>query len=509
MAIDRNIFCMTAFCCFLYASLCAAQNEAMPRLKAADLHSDAMVLREAYEELHPGLYRYNTRAQMDAAFADLDRELDHDQTLQDAFLAFSEFAAKVRCGHTQANPFNQSKQTIQSLFKTTTRVPFYFVWLDRRMVTTQDFSASGAFAPGTEIVSINGVPTQTILARLMTIARADGANDSKRVAQLAVTGDSEYETFDLFYPMFFPLRQAGFDFVVRHPGSRRPERVSAKPLTFEERIAPIKQREAARKGGSDVLFEAKTLEDRSLYLKMPTWALYDSKWDWKKWLNEKVDSAVDDNAPALILDLRGNEGGEDVGNEILAHLIDAPITLSEMRRFVRYRKVPADLVPYLDTWDPSFRDWGASAVTLAEPWPTAPREVSYLRLTRYDDDATGDVIQPRGKRFRGKVLVLIDATNSSATFQFAQNIQSHHLGTLIGQTTGGSQRGINGGAFFFLRLPKSGIELDLPLIATFPPQPVPDAGLTPDVPVTRTAADIAKGTDRELDTAQMQTRKSR
>ena len=68
----------------------------MPLLKAGDLRSDTTVLREAYEELHPGLYRHNTKAHMDAAFADLDRELDHDQTLQDAFLAFSEFAAKVR-----------------------------------------------------------------------------------------------------------------------------------------------------------------------------------------------------------------------------------------------------------------------------------------------------------------------------------------------------------------------------------------------------------------------------
>jgi len=509
MAINRNLFCGMAFCYFLYASLCAAQNEAMPRLKAADLRSDATVLREAYEDLHPGLYRYNTKVQMDAAFADLDRELDHDQTLQDAFLAFSEFAAKVRCGHTQANPFNQSKQTIQVLFKSTTRVPFYFVWLDHHMVTTQDFSEAGAFPPGTEIVSINGIPAQTTLARLMTIARADGANDSKRVAQLAVTGDSEYETFDLFYPMFFPLQQAKFDFVVRRPGSQKAEHAFARPLSFEERIAPIQQREAARKGGSDVLFEARTLDDRSLYLKMPTWALYDSKWEWKKWLNEKVDSAEDKNAPALILDLRGNEGGEDVGNEILAHLIDTPMTLSPMRRLVRYRKVPDDLVPYLDTWDNSFRDWGASAVTLDESWPTAPREVSYLKLTRYDDDPTGDVIQPRGKRFRGKVFVLIDATNSSATFQFAQNIQSHHLGILIGQPTGGSQRGINGGAFFFLRLPKSGIELDLPLIGTFPPHPVADAGVTPDVQVVHTAADIAKGTDPELNTAQQQARKSR
>ncbi len=92
---------------------------------------------------------------------------------------------------------------------------------------------------------------------------------------------------------------------------------------------------------------------------------------------------------------------------------------------------------------------------------------------------------------------------------FAQKVKSHHLGILIGQTTGGSLRGINGGAFFFLRLPKSGIELDLPLIGTFPPQSVADHGVTPDVFVEPTALDIAKGRDPELRVAQMQIRGSR
>ena len=486
---------------FVSVSISCAQSQNPPLLRAADLQSDEAILREAYEAMHPGLYRYNNKAQMDAAFADLNRQLDHDQTLQEAFVAFSEFAAKVRCGHTQANPFNQSKELRQSLFTEASRVPFYFQWLNRRMIVTEDFSAGRAFPVGTEIISINAIPAQSILAKLMTIARADGANDNKRIAQLSVTGDGEYEIFDIYYPLFFPSHSRQFDFVIQPPGSRRQTLVAADALTFEQRIAPIKKREDARKGGSDVLFEAKQLAGGSLYIKMPTWALYDTKWDWKTWLNERVNSAAHDHAPALILDLRGNEGGDDVGNEVIAHLIDEPITLSPMRRLVRYRKVSDDLVPYLDTWDKSFRDWGATAVDLPEAGPTAPREVSYFKLTRYDDDASGDVIKPSGQRFRGRVFVLIDATNSSATFQFAQNVQRHHLGLLIGQPTGGSQRGINGGAFFFLRLPHSGIELDLPLIGTFPTEPTPDAGVKPDVPVTRSASDIVSGHDPELQAA--------
>lgn len=485
----------------ILAAISQAQNVATPVLRSSDLQADAGILRSAYEKLHPGLYRYNSKTEMDEAFAALNAHLNHDQTLQDAFLAFSEFAAKVRCGHTQANPFNQSKSVVETLFKSPTRLPFYFEWINRQMLVTQDFTADHALPAGTEVTQINGVPAVTVLSKLLSIARADGANDRKRIAQLAVNGDSEYETFDIYYPMFFPQQSLHRVLMVRKPGRQKTEQVTVEALTFEQRIAPIKQREAQRKGGNEALFVWRYLPDGTAYLQMPTWALYNSKWDWKNWLNDHLNEGVERNAPALILDLRGNEGGDDVGNEIIPHLISAPITLSPMRRFVRYRKVPDDLVPYLDTWDKSFLDWGTSAVDLAQPWPTTPAGVSYLQLKRYDDDATGDVIKPAGKHFQGKVIVLIDATNSSATFQFAQNIQSHHLGTLIGQPTGGSQRGINGGAFFFLRLPHSGIEMDLPLIGTFPPSLMPDAGVTPDILVEQTVPDVANAQDAALEAA--------
>ena len=72
------------------------------------------------------------------------------------------------------------------------------------------------------------------------------------------------------------------------------------------------------------------------------------------------------------------------------------------------------------------------------------------------------------------------------------------LGTPVGQATGGNQRGINGGAFFFLRLPNSKLGLDVPLIASFPPGDVPDAGIMPDIAVVPSAEDIAAGRDAEL-----------
>ena len=125
-------------------------------------------------------------------------------------------------------------------------------------------------------------------------------------------------------------------------------------------------------------------------------------------------------------------------------------------------------------WRPS-GPWSLS-ITAAD-WPRKPAKIVACRV---------------------KVYVLRDASNSSATFQFAQIVQQCRLGTLVGQPSGGSQRGINGGAFFFLHLPHSGIAIDLPLIGSFPAAARPDSGLTPDVIIRPTLRDISKATDSEL-----------
>lgn len=199
---------------------------------------------------------------------------------------------------------------------------------------------------------------------------------------------------------------------------------------------------------------------------------------------------VRSGATDLVLDLRGNEGGVDVGEEIVAHLTTRDVQRQVVQRKVRYRKAPDDLTPYLDTWDPSFRDWGSSAIEETDGFYTLRRDA--------DDDVRAR-IKPAAPPFGGRTWVLVGAANSSATFEFAQTLRQNRLGTLVGQPTGGNQRGINGGAFFFLRLPRSGIELDLPLIGQFPVGDRPDAGLEPDILVTPTIPDITEGRDAEMD----------
>lgn len=475
----------------LLAGLCTATatRSATEMLPAKGLQADVDVLEQAYTQLHPGLHRYNTPAQMAGHFADLRKALDHDQPLASAYLAFSQFAATVRCGHTYANFYNQPKDIAQAILQSPTRVPFHFRWLDGRMVVTRNLSPDASLVPGTEILSIDGVPVAEILARMMSIARADGGNDAKRRATLEVQGNDRYEAFDVYLPLFFPGIGSQQSLQVRSPGETAVRTLSVPALTHAQRLAARPAAAADASSDDAPAFTVSYRDDGVAVLDMPGWALYDSRWDWRAFLTGMFEDLQRRKVTALVIDLRRNEGGLDVGDEILAYLTAQPLALPAYERKVRYRKTPLALRPYLDTWDPSFHDWGTQVTPVAD---------GFYRLVREGQGLQGDVIAPKSPRFAGRVYVLVGAVNSSATFEFAGAIQRAGLGTLVGQTTGGNRRGINGGSFFFLRLPNSKIELDLPLVAQFPVEPQPDAGLEPDIPVAVTVADIAAGRDAEL-----------
>jgi hypothetical protein len=454
----------------------AAPNAATAAF-SADLGQDIDILEAAYSQLHPGLYRYATPTLMRARFAGLRRIFAEGRPLAQNYLALSRMLATIRCGHTYANFYNQSHAVSAALFDGGGRLPFHFRWIGERMIVTRNQSADPRLVAGSEIVSIDGAASHAILHTLLAYARADGGNDAKRRALLEVSGFDRYESFDVFYGLLYRVRGQAFDLAVRAPdGALFCCRTAAIDLTTRRAaMAPALD--------GDPNAPQWTLSDAHgvAILRMPNWALYNSNWDWRGFLDTTFVSI--ENARGLIIDLRGNEGGLDCGNEILARLIDSDTPLAPDERRVRYRHTPADLNPYLDTWDESFRRLGENGVDIGN---------GFLRLP----DAEGvSVIRPKGPRFRAPVIVLIDAQNSSATFQFAQVVQDARLGRLFGAATGGNQRGINGGAFFFVRLPASGLEADLPLIGRFPLTVRPDAGLAPDLVIEDSIADIAGGRD--------------
>ena len=67
----------------------------------------------------------------------------------------------------------------------------------------------------------------------------------------------------------------------------------------------------AIQGSEGPFFEFRLIDNRMAYLRMPTWAFYNTKWNWKAFLTESFAALVKSGATDLVLDVRGNEGGQD------------------------------------------------------------------------------------------------------------------------------------------------------------------------------------------------------
>lgn len=464
---------------FIAATGSAAALAAVPAIasRRGFANTDIRLLGELIETLHPGLLRYATRPAIARGLERLDSGWAA-QGLAQRFLALSRFLATLRCGHTYPSLFNQKRPVAAELFARKDRLPFAFRWIDGNMVVLADHSGTGLFSAGSTILSIDGIAPRRILAALIPYARADGGNDGKRRALLGVGGDDSIEAFDVYFARHFarvPDQPVAVEW--RDPAGRR-RRESFSPLDLPGRRA---FRRTVDERSNAALWQFAIDDDGIARLTMDSWAVYNSKWDWKGWLAARLDELSD--AKALVLDLRRNEGGNDCGDAILARLAGRDIPLPAETRRVRYRKVPDHLNAHLDTWDDSFRNWGTSAV---------PDSEGFFRLEEGDRPR---VVPADSRHLVRPLVILTSPQNSSATFRFSNLARTSGLARLVGEPTGGNRRGINGGRFFFARLPDSGLEFDLPLIGYFPATREPDAGLLPDVFVRADAADIAAARD--------------
>jgi hypothetical protein len=443
---------------------------------------DDLAIIERALALHPGLYRYQSPRQFAAAFESIARNWDA-QNRRERFLSLARFLARIQCGHSYPNFFNQRRPVQEELFGDIPRLPFTFRWLGETMVVTGNAGADSGLPPGTIITRLNGRRPRDILRTLLPLVRADGANESKRRSLLEMRGDDVLETFDIYHGLVFggtaadPIR-----LTARLPDGRTVTRALAS-ATLASRRAGV----PAAADNNAPVWQWEERPDGVAVLTMPGWGLYNSRWDWRSWLDERLSSLPRNGK--LIVDIRDNEGGLDCGDAILARLTDHDLNFAAYERRVRFRTTPAALNPYLDTWDDSFRTLGENA---------AENGGGFYRLPAVEG---AGIITARGPRIDARIAVLTSAVNSSATFAFAQKCKETGLARLFGGTTGGNRRGINGGAFFFVRLPDSGIEFDLPLIGTFPTTAQPDAGLEPDVALSPSAADIAAGRDPVMDAA--------
>lgn len=450
-----------------------------------DTDLDLSIVRTAMG-IHPGLYRFQSPRAAERRLAGFEaayRAAAAREDMAGAYLALSRYLTTLRCGHSYANFFNQDDTDVTALFAQKTRLPLWFRWVGDRMIVTRDTEGHG-LVPGSEVESVNGQPAADLLAALLPYTRGDGSNDGKRRALLSVQGQEEHETFDIFQGLIAPPGADGLHRVtLRTPGGRRETR-ALPAIDLERRRAAMTR---APDTGDAQRWNWEERPDGVRLLTMPGWAMWNSKWDWRGWLEERLDSLA--GAKGLVIDIRENEGGDDCGDPIIARLIERPLAGWPFETRLRFTEMPALLREHSSTWDERFYSLGEGARPLGGgEW--SPRE-----------DVIQNAIAPSAKRIACPVAALIGPTNSSATFGFINAARASGKVRLFGETTGGNRRSINGGAFLFVKLPYSGIEFDLPLKGYVARTPQPDRGIDPDVRMTFDPAWIGAAEDPVIEAA--------
>ncbi len=460
----------------------------LPKISAKDLLVDFNILREAFLTLHPGLYRYNSEQEIQHQLAALQSALSQDLTYAEAYLAISRFAASIRCGHTYANFFNQNGLIQRIILGQPDKLPFAFRMVDKRMIITKNASEDERFAPGTEILSINGAPVAQVLDSLLTLVKADGDNDAKRLNDLQVAGYDYFESFDVYFPLIFPPVEGTYDIRSKDLVNNKTLAGKVLSITRKERTRRINERYGDLPQSLEDLWSFEILNAQTGYLKLGTFVIWNFEMDWKNFLKESFNTLKKNKIANLIIDVRGNEGGlDEVLAELGKYLLKAPCTVDNYETRVRYVQITSSIQPYLSTWDKSVYDLSGKVAPTDNSFYTVPGE---RKQNTY----------PSARNpYQGRVYLLVDAANSSATFYLARLAKECGFATLVGQETGGSRRGLNAGNTLFLRLPNSKIEVDIPIFGTFPRSEQPARGIKPDFEVQPKVNDIINGIDPELE----------
>lgn len=463
------------------------------------LREDFKILKDAIVKIHPGIYRYQTPESFEKLSAEFESKLDRNFSEGEFFIFISQFTNRIFCGHTYANPYNQNSLLRERLFGGKTYLPFYFQIVDGKIIVTENASDAN-LSKGSEIRKINNITSKKIIETLFGVTKGDGRNTvAHRIQSIELTRfeAERYALFDWFFPLFFSLKDEKFSIEAVDYKTKKQMKFETAAMTKAVRTAEMEKRYGKTPTYDDG-WKFEVLDDNSAYLKIDnsiTWRL--KKIKFKEFLANAFAELRAKNVQNLIVDLRGNGGGDtDVGSELSSYL--AKEILPEYidgKRLVRNVEPQKELAKYLDTYSDKLKNQLQNGVS-SNIYRKA--ENGFFEILPNENTSNYPKISPYKNNFTGKTFIISDASNASASFQFLEYAQKNKLAEIVGQTTGGNKQGINGGNYFFLNLPNSKIEIDIPMYFRSPLTLQKDESIIPDILVKRQPEDIGNNFDREL-----------
>ncbi|MEP7263700.1 MAG: S41 family peptidase [Bacteroidota bacterium] len=407
------------------------------------------------ETKNVNLYLYNSKKTVDSIFNALYNDIDKPMTASQFNRCISSIQPVIKDGHNNLLP---GKDLQNYYAENAFYFPLDFIVSYNKLYVTQNFSDDKSIQIGDEITSINGETAITIFNKLVSLQVRDGDN------LLYPEYLSEFY-FRSFYGFYFGFPKEHQLELTKANGAMVSITLHGLKLNViqDRRKLISTPRYDETHFTKGISWDIKN-ENKYAILNIRTWSndllklKYHQK--FKSELQKFIEELKQNPPQNLIIDLRGNQGGDGLnGILLLQHLLNKPFN-----------------------YFTSVKAYNKKMETI---------DVARLLTKTY---------KPKNYVYTGNVYVLTNAGSFSNSAIFAKLIQHYNRGKIAGSETGGDGILLSGGAGYYVA-PNTKLNLlkvTNQMITTVETENT-GRGVKPDIEINPSLSDILENNDVVLE----------
>lgn len=495
-----------------------------------ELHKDIDIAYGKLKRLHPRLYAYISKKELDAKFRDLKNSIDEPLSSREFYERLAVVVAEVRQGHAGVIPPLQkfTKKEHKELNKQ--KFEFYslnFEHLDNGLWVESTLGEDSTLV-GSKVLKIAEEPVGKLLGEYKRYFASDGYNTTfydKKVAR----NFSKYYYADKGFLDSLVVTFSAADSVYTKTFRRIPKDSTRFKTVTEDSLANEKQKKVskveralAKKERKKKIkdnykygyIKAKKYYHRNLdfigeegtvaYMNIRSFT-YGNYKDFYKEAFKKIDSAQSKN---LILDLRNNGGGRlSEIHELYSYLTDTPFQfIQEGEVKTSYPTVKSFMSGSTSVGNTLFRSLFVPVLFVRDVLKTHKKDGK--KVYRFKESK---VKPAKELPFKGSVYVLINGYSFSASSVLSNYLQATERAIVVGEESGGAYNSTVAGQTKTVHLPKSKVALYFGMMVLETPfkTAIDGYGVQPDVQIIPTHKDRLYAYDPELEWVLQNIKKTR
>lgn len=440
-------------CSILFAACGVNRSSFSPVKKYApeQLQRDYDLYRDILERHHPSLYWFTPKDSMDYYF-EYGRKQLNDSLTEPAFRKILSYVtARINCGHTS---IRSSKAW--SKYSDTVRVGKMFplsmkLWNDTMLVTANLNRKDSILRRGTQVTRLNGKTVPELTDTLFRYISTDGYNRTHKYQTLSNRG-----YFGALYTLLYgPSEKYELEYTdstgitrqvtipAYNPAADTAGRLALRPPA---KIPRPSRRERKRQAISTIrLLKIDTVNHSA----MMTLSTFSRGYGLRKFFRQSFRALRDNRITHLIVDVRGNGGGNVNTSTLLTkYITDKPFKLADSLYAIRKQ---SPYYRYIQN-----HHWNKLFISFF----THKQKDGYYHFGYFERH----YFKPKQQHhFNGKTYIVTGGNSFSATTLFASALLKQENVLVVGEETGGGAYGNTAWLIPDVTLPETGVRFRLPL----------------------------------------------